>query len=264
MSVSGAVDQIMDEWYPWAKAHGQNSWDKDQLEQSAPGDSLGQPAPENSLGQPAPSKTLGQGFQPKNELGQPLPSLDAPPVKQEAPAPVAPKGSFKTFGMPVSNVRPFPDDLDRISVIFDATVTPHDVQHYTAINFMAYLDPDPSKLLETYIIHMRFENYDAPIHFTQKIKKGWTQNASVTSFTLKQASYDSGDSRRLRIAINYIDEDGVDTYVFSFLGEDGQWLTHKFQPGYKITHLYRYGSKTAGDCALDNDLTVTPLPALPH
>ncbi|RVD81922.1 uncharacterized protein DFL_009769 [Arthrobotrys flagrans] len=213
MTLLSTIDQIVDEWYPWAKPHGQNAWDKDQL------------------GRPAPDNTLGQGFQPKNELGQPLPLLD---------------------------------DLDRISIVLDATVTPHNVEHYTAINFMTTLDPDPSKYLETYIIHMRFDNYDANIHFTQKIKRGWTQNASVTNFTLKQASYDYYGTRKLRIVVNHTKEDDVDTYIFSFLSEDGQWLTHKFQSGYKIDHIYRYGSKTAGDCALNNDLTITPLPGFSH
>ncbi|KAF3178497.1 hypothetical protein TWF225_010086 [Orbilia oligospora] len=268
MTVAGVVDQIVDEFYPWAKPHGQNSWDKDQLGQPKPDDTLGQPKPDDSLGQPAPTgRPLGQGFQPTDELGQPLPSLDAPPA-QEAPKsettdPVKPKGSFTTFGMPVSNVRALPDDLDRISIVLDATVTPNNVEHYTAINFMTTLDPE-AKYLETYIIHVRFENYDAPIHFTQKIQKRWTQNASVTNFTLKQASYDSSGTRKLRIVVNHVKEDDVDTYIFSFLSEDGQWLTHKFQPGYKIDHIYRYGSRTAGDCAVNNDLTVTPLPGLPQ
>lgn len=250
MTLLSTIDQIVDEWYPWAKPHGQNAWDKDQL------------------GRPAPDNTLGQGFQPKNELGQPLPLLDAPPAppapKDETTDPVKPKGNFQTFAMPVSNIWPLPDDLDRISIVLDATVTPHNVEHYTAINFMTTLDPDPSKYLETYIIHMRFDNYDANIHFTQKIKRGWTQNASVTNFTLKQASYDYYGTRKLRIVVNHTKEDDVDTYIFSFLSEDGQWLTHKFQSGYKIDHIYRYGSKTAGDCALNNDLTITPLPGFSH
>ncbi|KAK6350524.1 hypothetical protein TWF718_003715 [Orbilia javanica] len=264
MTLPTVVDQIIDEFYPWAKPHGQNAWDKDQLGQPAPEGSLGQPAPEGALGQPAPGDTLGQGL--TNELGQPLPSLDAPPApppKDEGSEPVKPKGNFETFGVPVSNVRALPDDLDRISLVLDVTITPHSVEHYAAINFMATVDPDAS-FLESYIIHMRFDDYDAPIHFTQKIKRVWTPNASATDFTLKQASYDYGKDRRLRIVVNHVEEDGVDTYIFSFLSEDGQWLTHKFQPGYKITHLYRYGWKHAGECALDNDLLVTPLPGFPN
>lgn len=90
MTLLSTIDQIVDEWYPWAKPHGQNAWDKDQL------------------GRPAPDNTLGQGFQPKNELGQPLPLLDAPPAppapKDETTDPVKPKGNFQTFAMPVSNI----------------------------------------------------------------------------------------------------------------------------------------------------------------
>ncbi|KAK6506750.1 hypothetical protein TWF481_005210 [Arthrobotrys musiformis] len=281
MTFAGVVDQILDEYYPWAKPHGQNSWDKDSLGQPAPGDTLGQPAPGDTLGQPAPDGTLGQPAPegtlvpptdgnlgqpaPTGQLGQPLPPLEAPlppAPKAETSNSEKPQGSFNTFGVPVSNVRALPDDLNKITIVLDATVTPHDTPQYTAINFMTSLSDEPGTYLESYIIHVRFQGYDEPIHFTQKILKKWTDNASVTNFTLKDATYnyDSHGTRKIRIVVSHVLEEGGDTYIFSFLSEDGQWLNHKFQPGYKIDHIYRYGPKHAGDAALDNDLTVTPIP----
>ncbi|KAK6534902.1 hypothetical protein TWF281_006201 [Arthrobotrys megalospora] len=272
MTLFETVDHIVDEYYPWAKPHGQNAWDKstapsdtlgqpapDTLGQPAPTGTLGQPAPTDTLGQPAPSGQLGQGFQPVDQLGQPLPSLDAAPAPTDpVPAPTdpvtTPLGNFESFDLKVSNRRALPDSLQRISLLLDVTVNTAEVEHWCAINFQETSD------LDNYIIHFHFNNYDQPIHFTQKYQKHWTQNASATTFTLKQASYEQSGLRKLRVAINW--SDAEETYIFSFLGEDGQWLTHKYAPGYEIKYVYYNGWKH-GEAPIFNDLRVTPLPALP-